>query len=67
MANLELIKRMTRNVDNADLKEILKLTCEAADTLADVLHKLNTVNEYRTVQYLDASSTQSPENVILDI
>ncbi len=67
MANLELIKRLTKDVDKAELKEILKLTCDAADTLAEVLHKLNTVNEYRTVQYLDASNATSPENVILDI
>lgn len=67
MANIELIKRMTKDVNKEELKDLLRMTSEAADTLADVLHKLNAVNEYRTVQYLDGESPESPENVILDI
>lgn len=67
MANIELIKRMTKDVNKEELKEIIRMTSEAADTLAEVLHKLNAVNEYRTVQYLDGESSESPENVILDI
>ena len=58
---------MTKDVNKEELKDLLRMTSEAADTLADVLHKLNAVNEYRTVQYLDGESPESPENVILDI
>ena len=67
MTNLELIRRMTIEFKKEDLNEILKITNEATDTLAEVLHKLNSVNEYRTVQYLDTQDSESPENVILDI
>lgn len=67
MTNLELIKRMTVGLNNDSLKDILKMTNEAADSLAEVLHKLNSVNEFKTVQYLDTDNSQSPENVILDI
>jgi PAS domain S-box-containing protein len=67
MTNLELIKRMTSGMNNDNLKDILRMTNEAADSLAEVLHKLNSVNEFKTVQYLDTENSQSPENVILDI
>lgn len=67
MTNLELIKRMTAGLNNDSLKDILHMTNEAADSLAEVLHKLNSVNEFKTVQYLDTEDSQSPENVILDI
>jgi PAS domain S-box-containing protein len=67
MTNLELIKRMTAELNNESLKNILRMTNEAADSLAEVLHKLNSVNEFKTVQYLDTENSTSPENVILDI
>ena len=67
MTNLELIRRMTKDIDKPELQNILDLTGEAAENLAEVLHKLNAVNEYRTVQYLDAQDSQSPANIILDI
>lgn len=67
MANIELIKRMTKDLNNDELKDLLHLTNEAVNTLAEVLHKLNSVNEFRTVQYLEAQDAGSPENVILDI
>lgn len=67
MTNLELIRRMTKDLDRKELQEILDLTNEAADTLAEVLHKLNAVTEYRTVQYLDTKDGQLPTNIILDI
>lgn len=66
LTNLELIKRMTHDVGRDDLTEILRMTNEAAEHMAEVLHKLNSVDEYRTVQYLDTKSP-TPENVILDI
>lgn len=67
MTNLALISRMLCELDREDIKEILKLTNEAAEHMADVLHKLNAVDEYRTVQYLDGKSPQTLGNVILDI
>lgn len=67
MTNLELIRRMTKDLDRKELKEILDLTNEAADTLAEVLHKLNAVTEFRTIQYLETKDASLPTNVILDI
>lgn len=67
MTNLELIRRMTKDLDRQELKEILDLTNEAANALAEVLHRLNAVTEYRTVQYLDTKDGQLPTNIILDI
>lgn len=67
MTNLELIKRMTSELKKEELNDLLKLTNEAAENMADVLHKLNSVEEYKTVQYLDARDAKSPENIILDI
>jgi PAS domain S-box-containing protein len=67
LTNLELIKRMTRDTNRKDLQDILRSTNQAAEQMAAVLHKLNAVDEYRTVQYLDTRSATSPDNVILDI
>ncbi len=67
MTNLALIKRMTEALNNESLMKILNMTIEATDSLADVLHKLNSVNEFKTIQYLDKENAQSPENMILDI
>jgi len=67
MTNIELIHRMVKDVDNKDLQDILQLTNEAAENLSEVLHKLNAVNEYKTVQYLDAQDSKVPTNIILDI
>lgn len=67
MTNLELIRRMTNEFNKPELQEILQLTNEAAESLADVLHKLNSVNEFRTIQYLDTKDAKSPSNTILDI
>lgn len=67
MTNIELIRRMTKDLDRKELKEILELTSEATDTLAQVLHKLNSVSEYRTIQYLDTKDRELPTNIILDI
>lgn len=67
LANLELIRRMTADVAKEDLKNVLRLTNEAAESLAQVLHKLNAINEYKTIQYLDHRDAKSPDNIILDI
>lgn len=67
LANLEIIRRMTTDVDKTELKDILRLTNEAAESMAEVLHKLNAINEYKTVQYLDHRDAKSPDNIILDI
>jgi PAS domain S-box-containing protein len=67
MTNLELIKRLTKDAGKPELEEIIQLTNEAAESLAGVLHKLNAVNEYRTIQYLDTKDSKSPTNIILDI
>ena len=49
----------------AALKGGTSLTA-AAETLGDILHKLNTFNVYKTTQYLEKQD-DSDENRILDI
>ncbi len=66
LTNLELIKRLAGE-GNEDLTEMIRSTNEAAEHLAEILHKLNTVEEYRTVQYLDSEKADAAENAILDI
>ena len=66
LANLGIMERKAENADPA-LQELVRMSIEAAETLAEVLHKLNTVNEYRTTQYLEREGEDSEENRILDI
>ena len=66
LANLGIMERKAETADPA-LQELIKMSIEAAETLAEVLHKLNTVNEYRTTQYLEREGEDSEENRILDI
>lgn len=67
LANLGI---MQRKMDGAEesVKELVNTSIEAAETLADILHKLNTVNVYKTTQYLERpDGSDSEENRILDI
>jgi PAS domain S-box-containing protein len=40
---------------------------EAVESLGEILHKLNTVNEYKTTQYLERVEGESQENRIIEI
>lgn len=67
LANLGLIQRRVSSVDPVT-KELMDSSITAAESLGDILHRLNTVNEYRTTQYLDRSDAPgSEESRILEI
>jgi PAS domain S-box-containing protein len=68
LANLGIMQRKVGGADE-DLKDILNSSVEAAEMLGDILHRLNTVNEYKTTRYLDKADgdADSVENRILDI
>ena len=66
MANLGIMEKQMEGQDSM-VVELMKVTVEAAETLANVLHKLNTVNEYRTTKYLDRGDDESAENRIIEI
>ncbi|MBN1269857.1 MAG: PAS domain-containing protein [Kiritimatiellae bacterium] len=67
MTNLELMKRMEAVV-NDEFKELLRASIEASEAVADILHKLNMVDEYRTTQYIEGrDDPNSPTNRILEI
>lgn len=67
LANLGIMGRRLKGMD-ADVVDLVKSSTEAAETLGDILHKLNTVNEYKTTRYLErGDSEDSIENRILEI
>ena len=67
LANLGIIRK---RLDGADemVEELINSSITAAESLGEILHKLNTFNEYKTTQYLERhDGPDSPENRILDI
>ncbi len=67
LANLGIIQRRW-SVEDGVAQELLQSSIKAAETLGEILHRLNTVNEYRTTKYLDRpDSPDSAENRILQI
>jgi len=67
LANLGI---MQTRIDESDelLTELITTSIDAAETLGEILHKLNTVNEYKTTQYLEKpDGSDSVVNRILDI
>ena len=61
---------MQTRIDGSDelMTELITTSIEASETLGDILHKLNTVNEYKTTQYLEKpDGSDSEDNRILDI
>jgi len=67
LANLGILQKRW-NVDDPTLKDLVNSSIEAAELLGEILHKLNTVNEYRTTQYLERmDGSDTPENRILEI
>ena len=67
LANLGIMQKRTDGMDDL-VKELVVSSIEAAETLGEILHKLNTVNEYKTTRYLEQpEGSDSPENRILEI
>jgi len=67
LANLGILQKRW-NADDPALKDLVTSSIEAAELLGAILHKLNTVNQYRTMPYLERiEGSDSPENRILEI
>ena len=67
LANLGVIQKRMGSADDV-VKEVVKTSIEAAESIGAILHRLNTVNEYKTTEYLEkAAADSSGENRILDI
>lgn len=68
LANVGIIQRRIQS-DDPTVQELLTSSISAAETLGEILHKLNSVNEYKTMQYLRSSEEGEPSDSsrILDI
>lgn len=68
LANVGIIQRRI-NSDDETVNDLIKSSIEAAETLGEILHKLNSVNEYKTMQYLESIDETKPSDTsrILDI
>ena len=68
LANLGIMQRKLNGDGDELINELVTSSIEAAETLGDILHKLNAVNEYKTTRYLERpDGVESDENRILDI
>ena len=52
---------------HVDQESVLSPCLQAAERIADILHKLNAVDEYKTIPYAPSSTGDSAQNRILDI
>ena len=64
LANLGVIRSRLSDCDES-LKDVVQGSLDAVDRLGKILHKLNAVNEYKTMEYLRNGRGQ--ESRILDI
>ncbi|MDD4873006.1 MAG: PAS domain-containing protein, partial [Kiritimatiellae bacterium] len=68
LANLGIMQKKLGDKDDLIIKELVSTSIDAAETLGDILHKLNTVNEYKTTRYLEGrEGPDSDGNRILEI
>lgn len=67
LANLGIIQRRMKSEDPIIL-DLVTTSMEAVESLGEVLHKLNSVNTYKTTQYLESpEGSDAPENRIIEI
>lgn len=67
LANLEMLKQ-DRIKDSEVFTEIVGLSCEAAERIAEILHKMKEVEEFRTTRYISTTGdVDLPTNRILDL
>jgi hypothetical protein len=68
LANLGIMQKKLGAEGDVVIKELVDSSINAAETLGEILHKLNTVNEYKTTKYLEGREGEdSAENRILEI
>ncbi|OGV70228.1 MAG: hypothetical protein A2283_05135 [Lentisphaerae bacterium RIFOXYA12_FULL_48_11] len=68
LANLGIMQKKLVGEKDEMVRELVSSSIAAAETLGEILHKLNTVNEYKTTRYLEGrEGPDSVENRILEI
>jgi len=68
LANLGIMQKKLGDTQDPLVKELVTSSITAAEALGDILHKLNTVNEYKTTHYLDGrDDPEAAGNRILEI
>jgi PAS domain-containing protein len=68
LANLGIMKKKLEGNDDGLVHELVDGSIKAMETLGEILHKLNTVNEYKTTRYLEnLDGLDSPSNRIIQI
>ncbi|HQQ03516.1 MAG TPA: PAS domain S-box protein [Kiritimatiellia bacterium] len=67
LANLEMLKQ-DKFRESEVFSEIVGLSCEAAERIAEILHKMKEVEEFRTTRYISTTGDSDlPTNRILDL
>lgn len=67
LANLEMLKQ-DKFRESEVFSEIIGLSCEAAERIAEILHKMKEVEEFRTTRYISTTGDSDlPTNRILDL
>ena len=67
LASLDVMNKMTTGEGNPAYKELLDSSMEAAESLRDMLHELNSLAEYKTKPYLEGQDkTAADDTMILD-
>jgi PAS domain S-box-containing protein len=66
LANLGIMQRSAADGDEK-VQDMVTTCMEAAESVSEILHKLNAVNEYRTTPYLEDASGEGDESRIIEI
>ncbi|TAN39194.1 MAG: PAS domain S-box protein [Verrucomicrobia bacterium] len=68
LGGLTILRELLKKQDNHEALKILDLGLAAAQQLGEILHKLNRVSIYKTVNYLEGrTNTDAPNNKLLDL
>jgi PAS domain S-box-containing protein len=68
LANMGMLSAKLKDISDPMIRELIQSTLQASERLAEVLHKLNAANEYRTVCYIDdGGKSETPGSRIVDI
>lgn len=68
MGSLGLLRDILKKQGDREVMSILNDSIDAAEQLAEILHKFNRMTVYKTINYLDtAEHKDSPENKLLDL
>lgn len=67
LANLGILQKKLGSIEDPVVRDLLNGSINAMEGLGEILHKLNTVNEYKTTQYLEKGDSNDQESRILQI